>query len=61
MCAEHGKEMRAGMLEQVSGVMCDKRISTRMKGQVYKMLVRPAMLYGFNTKRTGGRAGGSRD
>ena len=40
---------------KVSGVMCDKRVSARMKGKVYRTVVRLAILYGF------GRAGGSRD
>ncbi|KAF7646447.1 hypothetical protein LDENG_00187620 [Lucifuga dentata] len=29
--------------------MCDKRVSARMKGKVYKTVVRPAMLYGLET------------
>ena len=44
--------------------VCDKRISARMKGKVYKKVVRPTMLYGLETgtqEKTGGRAGGSRD
>ena len=34
---------------RVSGVICGKRLSACMKGKVYKMVVRPAMLYGLET------------
>ncbi|RXN38888.1 Retrovirus-related Pol poly LINE-1 [Labeo rohita] len=34
---------------KVSGVLCDKRVSARMKGKVFKTVVRPAMLYGLET------------
>jgi len=29
-----------------SGVLCDKRVSLRLKSRVYRMVVRPAVLYG---------------
>ena len=29
--------------------MCDRRISLRVKGKVYKTVVRPAMMYGAET------------
>ena len=35
--------------KKVSGVLCDKKISGRVKGKVYNTVVRPAMLYGAET------------
>ena len=32
-----------------SGVICDRTASARVKGKVYKVTVRPAMLYGLET------------
>lgn len=32
--------------KNVSGVLCDKKISARVKGKVYKTVVRSAMIYG---------------
>ncbi|KAK3536886.1 hypothetical protein QTP86_027004 [Hemibagrus guttatus] len=34
---------------KVSGVLCDRKISARIKGKVYRTVVRPAMLYGVET------------
>ena len=31
--------------KKVSGVLCDKRIGVKLKGKVYKTVVKPAMLY----------------
>ncbi|KAI5106032.1 hypothetical protein C0J45_3729, partial [Silurus meridionalis] len=31
------------------GVICDSRVSARIKGKVYRTVVRPAMLYGLET------------
>ena len=41
------KQVQAGWSgwRKVSGVMCDRKVSARMQGKVYKMVVRPAMLY----------------
>ena len=33
----------------MSGVMCAKGGSARMKGKMYKVVVRPVMLYGLET------------
>ena len=32
---------------KVSGVTCDRRLLTRVKGKVYSSVVRPAMVYGL--------------
>ena len=32
-----------------SGILCDRRISAKVKGKFYKSVVRPAMLYGAET------------
>ena len=34
---------------KVSGVLCDRKLSARVKGKSYKSVVRPAMLYGMET------------
>ena len=34
---------------KVSGVICDRRLSARVKGKVYSSVVRPAMVYGLET------------
>ena len=35
--------------KRISGILCDRRISLRVKGNVYKTVVRPAMMYGAET------------
>ena len=35
--------------KRVSRILCDRRISLRVKGKVYKTVVRPAMMYGAET------------
>ena len=34
---------------KMSGVLCDKRIPPHGKGNIHKMIVQPAMLYGMET------------
>ena len=45
------RRIQAGWLswKKVSGVLCDKKVSARAKGKMYKSVVRPAMLYGMET------------
>ena len=50
---------------RMSGVICDRRVPARVKGKMYKVAVRPAMLYGLETvsgtdEKTGGGDGGGR-
>ena len=35
--------------KKVSGALCDRKLSARVKGKMYKSVVRPAMLYGMET------------
>ena len=35
--------------KRVSGILCDRRISLKVKGKVYKTVVRPAMMYEAET------------
>ena len=34
---------------KVSGVICDRKVPAKVKGKLYKTVVRPAMLYGLET------------
>ncbi|KAK3545159.1 hypothetical protein QTP70_001710 [Hemibagrus guttatus] len=45
------KRVQAGWngWRKVSGVLCDQKISARIKGKVYRTVVRPAMLYALET------------
>ncbi|KAK3558484.1 hypothetical protein QTP86_018133, partial [Hemibagrus guttatus] len=45
------KRVQAGWngWRKVSRVLCDQKISARIKGKVYRTVVRPAMLYGLET------------
>lgn len=49
---KRGEEASAGSvewMETIDGVICDRRITARVKGKVYKMAVRPVMMYGLET------------
>jgi hypothetical protein len=48
--------IKAGWLKwrQASGVLCDPRVSLKLKGKFYRIAIRPTMLYGaecWSTKR----------
>ncbi|KAK3568271.1 hypothetical protein QTP86_002776 [Hemibagrus guttatus] len=45
------KQVQAGWngWRKVLGVLCDRKISARIKGKVYRTVVRPDMLYGLET------------
>ncbi|KAK3521020.1 hypothetical protein QTP86_018665, partial [Hemibagrus guttatus] len=45
------KRVQAGWngWRKVWGVLCDRKISARIKGKVYRTVVRPALLYGLET------------
>ena len=47
--SEVKKRVQAGWngWSRMSGVICNRRVPTRVKGKVYKVAVRPAMLYGL--------------
>ena len=48
---EVGKRIQAGWnsWRKVTGVVCDSKVSPRVKGRLYKMMVRPTMLYRMET------------
>ena len=41
-----------GDWKRCSGVLCDRRMPVKLKGKVYKTVVRPALLYGDETWAT---------
>ena len=48
---EIAKRIQAGWgaWKRITGVMCDRKVSGTVKGQLYKTMVRPAMMYGIET------------
>ena len=45
------RRIQAGWMSwrKVSGVLCDRKLSAKVKGKMYKSVVRPTMLYGMET------------
>ena len=54
MDTEIAKRVGAGWMnwKKCSGVLCDKKMPVKLKGKVYRTVVRPAMLYGAETWAT---------
>ena len=55
---EVAKRMQAGWTawRKITGVLCDRRVPAKVKGRMYKSMVRPAMLYGMEAVAvTGGQ------
>ena len=51
-CKEEVKRrIQAGWMDwrKVSGVLCDRKLSAKVKGKIFTSVVRPAMLYGMET------------
>ena len=45
-------------LEEVSRVLCDRKLSAKVKGKMYKSVVRQAMLYRMENSGSDGKTGG---
>ena len=45
------RRIQAGWLSwrKISGVLCDRKLSARVKGKMYKCVVRPVIMYGMET------------
>jgi len=45
------KRIQAGWngWRKISGIMCDKKLSAKVKGRIYKVAVRPALMFGLET------------
>ena len=48
-CEEVRRRIQAGWMtwKKMTGVLCDRKLSASVKGEMYKSVVRPAMLYGM--------------
>ncbi|XP_047502966.1 uncharacterized protein LOC125048346 [Penaeus chinensis] len=46
---EVGKRIQAGWnaWRKITGLLCDRRVPAKLKGRIFKTMVRPAMLYGM--------------
>ena len=45
------KRIQAGRngWRKISGIMCDRKLSAKVKGRIYKVAVRPALMFGLET------------
>ena len=59
-CEEEIRRIQAGWLSwrKISGVLWDRKLSAKVKGKMYKCVVRPAIMYGMETFGGDGQAGG---
>ena len=50
-CEEVRRRIQTGWMSwrKVSGVLCDRKLSARVKGKMYKSVVRPTLLYEMET------------
>ena len=50
-CEEEKRRIQAEWMSwrKVSGVLCDRKLSAKVKGKMYESVVRPTMLYGMET------------
>ena len=50
-CEEVRRRIQAGWMSwrKVSGVLCDRKLSAKVKSKMYKSVVRPTILYGMET------------
>ena len=48
---EVSRRIQAGWMSwrKVSGVLCDRKLSAKVKGKLYKSVVRPIIIYGMET------------
>ena len=50
-CEEVRRRIQAEWMSwrKMSGVLCDRKLLAKVKGEIYKSVIRPAMLYGMET------------
>ena len=48
----HRVSAALGNWKRCSGVLCDRRMPVKLKGKIYKTVVRQALLYGAETLAT---------